>query len=302
MPFKVRPIRRPVRRPIRRLVRRLAIAAMAALMPGLAPAAEGEKLDIKSLDGTTLTARLFKPDGQGPFAAVVMLHGCGGMVNSSDVLGSRPRAWAEIFIGLGWVVLMPDSFTARGHGSLCKVKDRPVLPSRERPYDAYGALAWLQAQPYVKANKVALMGWSNGGATLLWTLKDDAKARPAGLVHDFVAGVGFYPGCGSARKTEYRANVPILLQVGLDDNWTPPESCIALVEEANRRGGAGMAIDAYAGAVHGFDSPDSTPRTINASSRSSPTGLREVKIGTHPEARDKAIRRVTAYLKRALGE
>ncbi|MBI2585302.1 MAG: hypothetical protein HYW28_05435, partial [Rhodospirillales bacterium] len=186
--------------------------------PGLAvAAAPEEKLELKSLDGTALTARLFKPEGRGPFAAVVMLHGCGGMVNAEDVLGSRPRAWADIFTGLGWVVLMPDSFTARGHGSLCKVKDRPVLPNRERPYDAYGALKWLQAQPYVRADKVVLVGWSNGAMTLLWTLKDDAKARPQDLAHDFVAGVGFYPGCISVRKTAYKPKVPMLLQVGLAD-------------------------------------------------------------------------------------
>jgi poly(3-hydroxybutyrate) depolymerase len=68
---------------VSRLIHRLAIAAMAALLPGLAlAAAPEEKLEIKSLDGTTLTARLFKPEGSGPFAAVVMLHGCGGMVNA----------------------------------------------------------------------------------------------------------------------------------------------------------------------------------------------------------------------------
>jgi len=286
-----------------RLIHRLAIAAMAALLPGLAlAAAPEEKLEIKSLDGTTLTARLFKPDGQGPFAAVVMLHGCAGMLTKSGKLSARETAWAEIFTGLGWVVVMPDSFTVRGHGSLCKVKDRPVLPNRERPYDAYGALQWLQAQPYVRPDKVALVGWSNGAMTLLWTLKDDAKARPTDLAHDFVAGVAFYPGCIDVGKTDYKPKVPVLLQVGLADNWTLPKPCLALVEEANGRGGTRMEIDAYKDAVHGFDSPDSTLRTVTTSSTSSKSGQREVRVGTNPEARQKAIERVTAYLKRALAE
>ena len=199
------------------------------------------------------------------------------MVNAADELAARPRAWADIFNGLGWVAVMPDSFRSRGHGSLCKVKDRPVRPNRERPYDAYGALIWLQAQPYIKPDRVALVGWSNGAMTLLWTLKDDAKARPKNLAHDFVAGVGFYPGCVSVRKAEYKPKVPMLLQVGLEDNWTLPKPCIAMVPEANGRGGARMEIDSYKGAVHGFDSPNSRPRTVSASSQSSPTGLREVK-------------------------
>jgi len=288
-----------------RLIRRLAIVAMALLLPAIAAAEEAaaeEKVEIKSLDGTTLTARLFKPDGTGPFAAVVMLHGCGGMVGRSGKLHGREAAWAEIFTGLGWAVLLPDSFTARGHGSLCREKDRPVLPNRERPYDAYGALAWLQSQSFARPDKVALAGWSNGAMTLLWTLKDDAKARPKGLAHDFVAGVAFYPGCIDVGKTAYKAKVPMLLQVGLADNWTLPKPCLALVEAANARGGAKIEIDAYADAVHGFDSPNSQPRTIKAGSRTSPTGLREVKVGTNPEARRQAIERVSAYLRRALAE
>lgn len=287
-----------------RLIRRLALAAIAMLLPGLASAAaiEDETVDVVSRDGTRLSARLFKPDGPGPFAAVVMLHGCGGLVNPEDVLKKRETDWARRFVRLGWVVLLPDSFTARGHGSICKMKDRPVRPDRERPYDAYGALQWLQAQPFVRPDKVALAGWSNGAMTALWTLKDDAKARPPHLVHDFVVGVAFYPGCIAVRKTVYTSKVPMLLQVGLEDNWTRPKPCLALVEEASARGGARMEIDAYEGAVHGFDNPSSKRRTVKASSRSSPTGLREVRVGTNLAARDKAIKRVTEYLERALGE
>lgn len=277
---------------------------MAVLLPGAATiaAAPEEKVELASLDGTTLTARLFKPEGQGPFAAVVMLHGCGGMVTSKDELHARERAWVEIFTGMGYVALLPDSFRPRGHGSLCRTKDRPVLPNRERPYDAYGALKWLQGQPFVKPNKVVLAGWSNGAMTLLWTLKDDAKARPKDLAHDFIAGIGFYPACISARKAEYRTKVPTLLQVGLKDNWTLPKPCLAMVPEANERGSAKMEIDAYEDAVHGFDHPDSPVRTFVARDSSYKTGEKEVLVGSHPEARKKAIERVTAYLKRALAE
>jgi len=257
---------------------------------------------FESLDGTKLTARLFRPEGQGPFAAVVMLHGCGGLVSSKGEISPRKKMWAEIFAGMGFVALLPDSFRSRGHGSLCKVKDRPVLPNRERPYDAYGALKWLLAQPYVKPDKVALAGWSNGAMTLLWTLKDDARARPADLAHDFVAGVGIYPACGDVRKTYYKPKVPVLLQVGAADNWTPPKPCLGLAEDVNGRPGARMEIDSYEGAVHGFDHPNAPVRKMVIRHSSLKTGEKEVLIGSHPESRDKAIRRVSAYLKQAFGE
>ena len=287
------------------MIQRLALAMttlLALAVPGPAVAAEAQTVEVTSLDGTPLAARLFKPAGQGPFAAVVMLHGCGGMANKSGKLNVRETDWAERFVGMGLVALLPDSFRSRGHGSLCRVKDRPVEPNRERPYDAYGALVWLQAQPFVKPEKVVLAGWSNGAMTLLWTLKDDAKARPKNLIHDFVAGIGFYPACSDVRKTDYKTKVPVLLQVGLKDNWTLPKPCIAMVPEANVRGGAKMEIDAYPEAVHGFDHPNSPVRTFVARHSSFKLGEKEVLVGGHPESREKAIWRVTAYLRRALAD
>ena len=279
---------------------RLAIAAGLALSAASAWAAEAEQVTLPSLDGTQLTGRLFRPAGQGPFAAVVMLHGCAGMVNKNGGLTARETDWAKRFVGMGLVVLLPDSFTARGVKSICRVADRPVRPYRERPQDAYGALRWLQAQSYVKPDRIALAGWSNGAMTALWTLKDDAKARPKDLAHDFVAGVAFYPGCIDLGKTTYKAKAPMLLQVGLEDNWTMPKPCVALVEAANGRGGAKMEIDAYENAVHDFDHPNLAMKTTTTRNNAAGSGAREVRIGTNPEARQKAIQRVTAYLRGAL--
>ena len=33
----------------------------------------------------------------------------------------------------------------------------------------------------LRADAIALMGWSNGGGTVLWSLSRDSRARPAGL-------------------------------------------------------------------------------------------------------------------------
>lgn len=285
-----------------RLIHRLAIAAIALLLPGAPPAAAQQQVAIGSLDGTRLTALLFRPEGTGPFAAVVMLHGCSGMMTSTGALKARESDWASRFVGMGYVVLLPDSFMSRGHHSICGIVDRPVRPWRERPYDAYGALRWLQAQPFIKPDKVALAGWSNGAMALLWTLRDDAAARPTELAHDFVAGVGFYPGCIDIGKTGFKAKVPVLLQVGLDDIWTLPKPCIAMVADANRRGGARMEIDGYPGAVHGFDHPNSPVKTVLARNSAYKNGEKRVRVGTNAAARDKAIARVTAYLRRALAD
>jgi len=253
------------------------------------------RVSIVSGDGTRISGYLFRPPAAGKRPAVVMLHGCSGMLGRSGKLKSRETAWRDMFLAEGYVVLLLDSFTERGHRTICRISlaDRPVEPDRERPHDAYGALRWLQAQGFVAADKIALAGWSNGAMTMLWTVRAGAPQRPGGIVHDFRAAVGFYPGCIKLGRANppYAAAVPTLLQVGAADNWTWPKPCIELVASANANGGAKMEIDAYQGAAHTFDHPNSKRRTVAVSDG------RRVRIGTDPVARQKAIARVLAYLR-----
>ena len=52
---------------------------------------------------------------------------------------------------------------------------------RDRPKDAYAALQYLQAQPFVKADHVGLIGWSQGGGVVLLSINDKSIGRPEGL-------------------------------------------------------------------------------------------------------------------------
>jgi len=258
------------------------------------------RIAIVSGDGTRISGYLYRPVAAGPRPAVVMLHGCSGMLSGSGRLKSREKAWRDLFLDQGYVVLLLDSFTERGYRTICKVSlaARPVEPDRDRPHDAYGALRWLQVQRFVLADRIALAGWSNGAMTTLWTVRTGAPQRPDNLVHDFRAAVAFYPGCIKLGRANppYVAAVPTLVQIGAADNWTWPEPCIALVSKANANGGAKMEIDVYQGAVHSFDYPNSRRRTIAVSNG------RRVRIGTDPVARQKAIARVLAYLRGKFGD
>lgn len=250
-------------------------------------------------DGTRLSGYLYKPEGDGPSDTILMMHGCAGMTNKDGTIKAREAAWLQILRGEGYAVLLADSFTARGLGGICRIKNRPVTPSRDRPHDAYGALRWLQTQPFVQPDRVVLMGWSNGAMSMLWAVRQDAPQRPVGLKHDFRAAIGFYPGCIKLRRTviDYKAALPILLQVGLADDWTKPKPCMALAEEATARGGAKIAYDGYEGAYHAFDHPNSRTRAITTKHSAYRSGRRTVHIGTNLEARAKAIDRVKAYLR-----
>ena len=261
-------------------------------------------ISFESDDGTRLSGYFFVPDGAGPFDTVLMMHGCAGLLEGKGVLKHREAAWLTILADEGYAVLLADSFTARGYKSICRTRTRPIRPSQERPHDAYGALRWLQAQPTIQADNVALIGWSNGAMSMLWALYNDAEQRQPALKHEFRAAIGFYPGCIELRRRipNYKAKVPILLQIGLADDWTLPKPCLALIAGANRRGGARMTYDAYEGAYHGFDHPSSRVRTITTKNNSYASGGRTVHIGTNEAARFRSIAATKAYLRKRFAD
>jgi dienelactone hydrolase len=254
---------------------RLAAFAVCVLL-AVGAASASETVSFESLDAdltggkaTTIHAALFKPPGAGPFGAVVLLHGCGGLYRwegrHNGEIVQRNVEWAERLSKSGYVVLLPDSFTPRGVHESCTVKDRPVDSSRERPRDAYAALLWLQRQRYVRANSVALMGWSNGGGTVLHTIAADSPGRPKVLPHgDFRAAVAFYPGCSdpqtSSSARRWRTTIPLMIMQGEADDWTPAAPCRELVAAAAARGEP-IEYHSYPGAYHDFDDPDSKVRT-----------------------------------------
>lgn len=261
---------------------RLRRVAIALLLGAAAPAGAQETVRVPSRDGTVLDAVLTRPSGEGPHPAVILLHGCGGRDARSGALDPRHADWAARLAGAGFVVLLPESFASRGQGPQCAVRDRRILPWRERRADALGARDWLAVQPFVRADAIALMGWSNGGSTVLATA--DAPG--------FAGFVAFYPGCSRAlRAGAFAPAAPLLLLVGEADDWTPPEPCRALAERA----GPAVTYVGYPGAYHGFDAPDSRVR-LRRGLAFTVRGDGTAHVGTNPTARADALARVPSWL------
>src|SRR4030081_2984544 len=133
----------------------VAMAAVVAAASAAAAAAGGtpEMLGIPRDDGA-LKAVVFRPEGAGPFPAVVGLHSCAGLF-SNGAVAVRYRDWAQHLTKAGFVVLYPDSYGSRGLGSQCAVRNRAVRTDRERVADANTARRWLQKQPYIEPDHVA---------------------------------------------------------------------------------------------------------------------------------------------------
>jgi len=144
---------------------------------------------------------------------------------------------------------VPDSLTARGERELCTqaIGTRRVTQALRR-LDALGALQWLAGRAEVDGRRLALVGWSNGGSTVL-AATNSSHRDVANAAVQVRAAVAFYPGCAADLARGYRPASALLLLLGERDDWTPAAPCIAL---ADASGGAVRSV-VYADAFHGFD-------------------------------------------------
>jgi dienelactone hydrolase len=263
----------------------MAVAAPAAVTP--------ESIDIAQ-GNSVLKAVVFKPAGAGPFRAVVGLHGCAGLFNRSGAVASLYRDWAQHLTQAGFVVLYPDSYGSRGLGPQCAVRHRSVRTDRERVADADAARHWLQAQSYVEASKVTLLGWSNGGISVLWTVRRRAAVKDD--TADFRSAVSLYPGCHRLDNAAWSARIPTLILIGAADDWTSAQACQHMVAGARGRS-AGTSIVVYPAAYHNFDHPN-RPIQLRSGYAYSTDSSGKVHTGTNPAARADALKRVPEWLAR----
>ncbi len=204
---------------------------------------QGEALP--SLQATPLIGYLTRPQGDGPFPAVVLMHGCGG------IRSHVKDAWPEQLASWGYAVLVVDSFTSRNIENTCKT----YLP--DRVFDAYGGLDFLSKQGFIDASRVALMGFSAGGIATLEATKIDGNEQL--MDEKFKAAVAYYPVCA---VHESDATVPTLIMVGELDDWSPAEKCRRRIANLSGKGPP-IELHVYPGARHDFDDEAMTkPKTV----------------------------------------
>ena len=237
-------------------------------------------------DAVTVTAYLKRPEGSARSPAIVAPHGCNGLFTARGALTRRDIDWVQRFNALGIAVLLVDSFNPRGFREVCRLKanERSVRPF-DRARDAAAAVAWLAVNPAIDKNRIALIGWSHGGSTVLW----GADKRLAFAGAEIKAAIAFYPGCRVQAESErWAPRLPLTILIGDADDWTPPETCRALAAKHSS-----IRLIEYPGAVHGFDAPNTPPTLLTG------LGLPKngtAKIGTDPKARAAAIEEVGRIL------
>jgi dienelactone hydrolase len=244
-----------------------------------------------------------------PKGVLIALHGCGGLLSTNtkngDKLSSRHAGMAQFANNLDWIAIFPDSFTSRGRREICTQKfSERTIKQGDRKNDALATASWVKGQDWLREgqaqNKInplksVLLGWSNGGTTVLQTIespKADTSIgsgnRPENLIDQAIA---FYPGCSRQLARDFQTRVPLTLFIGGKDDWTPPQPCIALGERI------GAQLFVYPEAHHGFDSPTGKVRLR----RDVPNGVNPgegVHVGPHPASREDAYGKLKGILEK----
>jgi len=277
---------------------RKATLLVALLCGCVSPSAQTRVRFLNVTPGAPLAidATLVRPPGGGRFSAVVQLHGCGGLEEQS-------YRWARWFAGHGYVSLVVDSFGPRSVKGDCRTgPDEPPVTARFD--DAMGALRFLRSQPFVNGERVAAVGWSQGGVYAMSVVNGPSleRARKRGVdlsAVGFAAAIGVYPG-GCTSLAGERVIRPLLILIGGADDWTPAVNCVRTVEAMKGRG-ADVSIIVYPGAYHYFD-VEGQPLEVLAEveNASKPSGY-GATVSYQAAAATDSYRQIEAFLALHLG-
>ncbi|MDY7579470.1 dienelactone hydrolase family protein [Herbaspirillum sp. RTI4] len=245
----------------------------------------------------SITAWWIKADDKGKESpTIIALHGCGGLY--SIIRGPKseftPRyiTMAKLLNREGYNVLFPDSFTARGKSSVCRDTQREQRAgSLARRFDVQAAMRWLAKQKEVDTSRIALIGWSQGASTVLATLNEADTPK---MAVQPAAAVAFYPECRDYLGTNapYRNAAPLLILMGEDDDWTPPQACTKLEQQQSDKG-SGITLHLYPDSHHNFDAPG-LPILVRMDVDGASKG---VTMGSNTDAGSAAYNDLLAFLK-----
>ncbi len=192
--------------------------------------------------GGTMPAFLARPkDGTKAPGVLVIQEAFGLNGHIKDV---TRRVAAE-----GYVALAPDLYWRGGKGRTAGYDDLPTaiglmqsLKDADIVADVDGAIAYLEKQPSVRADRIGITGFCMGGRV--------SYLSACELPEKIKASVPFYGGGIPVDKTA-KLRCPVLAFFGEKDAFIPLDSVEQLKAEAKRHGKS-VEVVVYPGADHGF--------------------------------------------------
>lgn len=205
---------------------------------------------------------IYRPEGNGPFPAVILLHGSGGLY-------LYHHAWATWLRAEGYVAFLVDSLSAA--------------------HDVFAAATYLKTLPFVRADRIGVMGTSRGGTEAINAGNDQRHFPEIGLK----ALVALYPNCN---MFSYKGSTPLLMLLGGRDDWTPAGPCQRIARHAREEGRPVYDV-LYPDAYHGFDNPDLGARVHHTMSWGVPVTLAH-DSQAHADSEKQIRRFLEEHLKR----
>ena len=210
-----------------------------------------ELIKIKGYQDDEINAYFVKPNGSGPYPAVVLLHHMPGW-------DEFYRETARRFADHGYIVICPNLYERFGHGTpadvAAKARSEGGVSDDSVVGDAKASLDYLKSLPNC-TGKVAVLGNCSGGRHSYL-----AACRVTGFsaIVDCWGGNVIMPVDRISEKQpvspiEYTKDLscPILGIFGNDDQNPPPDQ-VNQHEEELKKHGKSYEFHRYDGAGHGF--------------------------------------------------
>lgn len=204
---------------------------------------------------------LYKPAGEGPFPALILMHQCGGLKNANGSWQNLSMLdWAKQGVAAGYVVLQIDAFEQRGIVTTCLGPSKGVTPARAAK-DIYQAADHLAKLPFVSGQKIVFAGFSYGAmvgvaaASAHWQSSLQAKTPLAAIASVYPPCRPFGPRDNPSKRYEIVMSdifTPVLMLMGELDAETPPSECLPRLQNAKSKG-APTEWHVYPGIGHCWD-------------------------------------------------
>lgn len=181
--------------------------------------------------------------------AVILLHGSGGIGGA----GSTIDEWSKELNQLGIATFAIDSFA--GRGIVSTVMDQTQLGRLNMVSDAYRALDLLAKDPRIDSNRIAVIGFSRGGQSALYSAMNRFSGNLGNKLR-FAAHVVFYADCTTTYLGDTEVtDRPIRILHGIRDNWNAIAPCRSYVGRL-KSAGKDVKLIEYPDAHHAFDNPN----------------------------------------------
>lgn len=195
--------------------RLLGLISFMACIALLCACSSTHNFQSKSIDPSreiTISGTLYKPKGNGPFPAIVLMHGCSGINKNHHNWASRLKRW-------GYVTMIIDSHGPRGIYNNCKYPSKIAVTTIA--LDAENAKNYLSSLSFVDSDRIGYIGFSQGGRAALALASYDFSSGKEKSI-PFKAGVAYYPNC----RVSLEVINNILILIGEKDDWTPASACV----------------------------------------------------------------------------